>query len=406
MILFIEFFCLLGAGFFAGLETGLLSADKLHIFSRKEKGILWARMTDFLLSRPERLLGTTLIGTNISVVTASIVLAGYLRDRCGGIIVTLGSIGLSVVFLLLSEIIPKTFFKRYANTVTVRLAVVMVGFYVLFLPISFILNRIIGFFFLLTGRNHHDKMPQSKEDFRLLMHLSSRESGLGYDDSRIIDDIIDFGASTAREAMIPFHRYPVCHKNQNPGRIISLARQTGFRFIPVFERRTDDIIGCLDVRSLAGNADEPVVSLLQEPVYYPETKPLPDLLDEMIAKELEVVFLTDEYGAIAGVITPMEIASRLIGFIPGKEHTHKDEIRKDGPGIFIAGGATDLEFFSHETGIPIEKGSTETLGGYLCEKLGRIPPAGTVYSENKVAYTVLESDRRWIIRIRIEYIPE
>ena len=72
MIILIEVLCLLFASFFAGMETGLLSADRIKIFGKKEGGNSWAKSADFLLKKPERLLGTTLIGTNIAVVTSSI----------------------------------------------------------------------------------------------------------------------------------------------------------------------------------------------------------------------------------------------------------------------------------------------------------------------------------------------
>ena len=60
--------CTLAAAFFAGLETGLLSADQLQLYLKKERGVYWARAAEFLLLRPERLLSTTLIGTNACIV--------------------------------------------------------------------------------------------------------------------------------------------------------------------------------------------------------------------------------------------------------------------------------------------------------------------------------------------------
>ena len=73
--------CIISSAFFSGLETGLLSADQLALYLKKETGVNYARAADFLLLKPERLLGTTLIGTNISVVTAAVLFSSFLRQQ-------------------------------------------------------------------------------------------------------------------------------------------------------------------------------------------------------------------------------------------------------------------------------------------------------------------------------------
>ena len=158
-----------------------------------------------------------MIGTNIAVVTSAVVLNSFLRTRYSGAVAVAGSLLLTLIYLLFAEIIPKTFFRRYADSITVRLAVVMRVFFYLFLPFSFLLNIVVrALMILLRQKNLGEKLPRSREDFRLLIHLSSRESGFGYDDYRTIDDILDFSMTLASEAMIPLHKFPVFHINTLP----------------------------------------------------------------------------------------------------------------------------------------------------------------------------------------------
>ena len=100
--------CMAGAAFFAGIETGLLSADQLSLYLKKESGVSYARSADFLLLKPERLLGTTLIGTNLCVVTAAIAVASSLRQRGLAESAWIASLGLSLVLLVFTEVIPKS----------------------------------------------------------------------------------------------------------------------------------------------------------------------------------------------------------------------------------------------------------------------------------------------------------
>ena len=77
MIFLYLLICTISAGFFAGLETGLLSANRMLIQEKKRRGVFKARCAEFLLIKPERLLATTLVGTNIANVTGSVLLTNF-----------------------------------------------------------------------------------------------------------------------------------------------------------------------------------------------------------------------------------------------------------------------------------------------------------------------------------------
>jgi CBS domain containing-hemolysin-like protein len=399
--------CTIAAAFFAGLETGLLAADQLTLYLKKEKGITYARAADFLLLKPERLLGTTLIGTNISVVTAAIVVTSALRDRGFESAAWLGSLALSVFLLVVTEIIPKSFFRRRADSIAVRLAPILVIFHFLFLPLAVILNGIVKAILLFSGgKATRSKLPQSRDDLRLLVRLGSRESGLGRTEHRVFEDIFDFRTTLAREVMIPMHEYPVCASIATIEEAVQISYTNRIRFLPVFEGRADNIIGYLDVEGLlrlelkTGNRPR-IRDLMTEAVFYPDVKRIPDLLLEMNRRKIEVVFLSDEYGSVSGLITPAEIASEIVGFVPGEVFQQTEDIEILGPGHYIVAGVTDIEDLYHETGIPLRKLNYDTVGGFVCEHLGRIPEVGTAYEYGGYRFRVLERDDRHIIKIEI-----
>ncbi len=403
MIVFQILLCTLSAGFFAGLETGLLSADQLAIYLKKENGVFYARAADFLLLRPERLLATTLIGTNISVVTAAILFAAFLRRFGLSWGSWAGSLVLSLFLLIFSEIIPKTFFRRHADNIGTKMAPVLVLFYFLFLPVSFVLNMIVnGLLFLFGQYERKSKLPQSREDLRLLVRLGSREFGLDRSDQRVFEDIFDFRDTLAREVMIQIHEYPVCHIDSSPKELVKLALEKGIRFVPIYRERADNITGYVDIEEMLGFETANIKDKINEAVYYPDTKRIPDLLLEMNTKKIEVVFLSDEYGAISGLITPAEIATEIVGFIPGEQIEKLPDIQVLSPGYYRVAGTTDIEDIKHETGILIEKGNYDTIGGFLCERLGEIPGLGVIYEENGMIYRVIDRDDRHIKKVEIK----
>ncbi|MQY76035.1 MAG: DUF21 domain-containing protein, partial [Spirochaeta sp.] len=298
-MIFLELFsCLLFAAFFAGLETGLLSADQLVIYSLKERGVFTARAADFLLKKPERLLGTTLTGTNIAVVAAAVLLSSFLRKTGLSSGLWIGSLGLSIVLLIFSEIVPKSFFRQRSESISIKLAPILLFFYFLFLPLTFLLNTVVNLALLIMGHSKFkSKLPQSREDLRLLVHLSSREAGLNPSDYSLFIDIFDFRNTMAREAAIPLHEYPVCRVDREPAKLAEIYFRTGYRFIPVYQDRTDNLMGYVDVEEMLYRDTHSISEIIQDALFYPDTKRLPELLLEMNRKKMEVVFLSDEYGA-------------------------------------------------------------------------------------------------------------
>ncbi len=405
--------CILCSSFFASLEIGLLSADQLAIYLKKERGVFYARAADFLLLKPERLLGTTLIGTNISVVTAAILFSSALRQLGFSLASWAGVLALSFV-LLISEIILKSFFRRHADTISVKLAPVLVIFYFLFLPLSIILNTIVNSLLYLFGQyDRKSKLPQSKEDLRLLVRLGTRESVLARSDRIVFEDIFDFRDTLAREVMIQIHKHPVCHIDSSPRNVVKVALESGCRFIPIYKERADNLIGYIDIEDLftfspqlpglspdKNNVDS-IREIIRDAVYYPDIKRIPELLLEMNTRNLDVAFLSDEYGAISGMITPYEIASEIIGFIPGEQTGLGQEIRMINPDHYLVSGTADIEDIRNETGIQLKRGNYDTVGGFLCDRLGEIPGVGDTYVENGIYYKIVDRDDRHIKRIEI-----
>jgi CBS domain containing-hemolysin-like protein len=121
----------------------------------------------------------------------------------------------------------------------------------------------------------------------------------------------------------------------------------------------------------------------------------------MNRRKIEVVFLSDEYGAVSGLITPAEIASEIVGFVPGEAFQQTEDIEILGPGHYLVAGVTDIEDLYHETGIHLRKLNSDTVGGFICEHLGRIPEIGTAFEYGGYSFTVLERDDRHIIKIEI-----
>jgi putative hemolysin len=398
--------CVLLAAFFSGLETGLVSADQFALYAAKEKGAFYARAADFLLLKPERLLSTTLVGTNIAVVTATVLLSNRLRESGPEWVVAAGSVGLAVVMLIVAEVIPKSFFRQHADTVSVRLAPVLVAFYLLFYPFATVLNAVVKALLVVFGQLRPTKNTvSSKSSLRLLVRLGSREAGVSLADQRVIEDIFDFSDTLAREVMVQMHRTLACPATMPLQEIVGRANRAEVRYVPIYQGRLDSTVGYIDIEEIVSAQTLEVQSLLHVPVFYPDTKRLPDLLSDMNTRGLRVVFLSNEYGRISGIITPDEIVAEIAGARPGTRGSEEPDVVAVADGVYSVSGTADVEDFSHETGIVLPKGSYDTVGGCVLSNLGRIPETGEEITIGPARFVVTDCDELHIKRLTVQRQP-
>ena len=393
--------CLIFAGFFGGLETGMLTVNRFVIQDKRKSGILYARAVEFLLVKPERLLGTTLIGYNMGNVTAAVLLTNYFESRGLSSYTWLGILAMTFVFLVFDDLIPKSFFRLHANTIAARLGPALLVFYALFLPISLILNTLVkAILYIIGGHRTRREELRTKRDLRFLANLTGKEAGLATEDLRIIEDILHFRDQVAAEVMISLHKLPVLGITQSAVDAVRLSVETGFRFLPVSQQRTDNIVGFVDVMDLLWTEKSQVREIVKTAIFYPETKRIPDLLLDMNRKSQKVVFLVDEYGGITGMITPNQIVADVMRYSP-EEGVADNDIQRIERGCFVVDGETDLENFGSETGIALAHSINRTIGGYISEKLGVIPEVDTEYHESGYTFRVMKRDARRISSLEV-----
>jgi len=398
--------CLLASGFFAGLETGVLAANRMVLQEKRRRGVLYARAAEYLVGRPARLLGVTLIGTNFANVAAAVILTDYFDSLGWSRFAWAGVLGLTLVFVVLADLIPKSFFRRHADGLTVSLTPLLVAFYFLLIPLYAVLNVIVHAIMLATGQHRGGREEvRSRRDLRFLVHLAGQEVGLSRDDQRIIEDILDFREQSAREVMTPFHQVPVVTYGQSVPEVARLAVDTGSRFLPVARIRTDNLVGYIDTAELLWRPDARLDALLHECAFYPETSALADLLHDMNRRYLEVAFLADEFGGIAGMITPSQIIGDIVHYAP-ETGPQGPTIQRLGPGHFRLSGDTALEDVGHEIGLVLRGSYNRTIGGYLCERLGMIPQRDATYTEGGHHFRIADRDARHVKEVEITRVKE
>jgi Mg2+/Co2+ transporter CorB len=129
---------LIFSAFSSGSETGMMASNKIKLrnLSKDAKG---ARRALKLLQRPDILLSSILIGNNFANILASAIVTIIMIDYFDGNVL-LGSVILTLVILIFSEITPKTMASVYPENFATKSSWLLKVMVVLFKPLVWLTN--------------------------------------------------------------------------------------------------------------------------------------------------------------------------------------------------------------------------------------------------------------------------
>ncbi|HEY3174588.1 MAG TPA: hemolysin family protein [Candidatus Polarisedimenticolia bacterium] len=396
--------CLVAEGFFAGSEVALISLDRSRIRRQAEAGSLAARHVLTLLERPERLLSTTLIGTSLSVVTASF-LANEMFARRFGPDLSAWAIAMMIpLILLFGEVLPKTISRRHAEAIALKvvfpLRLVMFAFGPVVAVTSGVARLLIRPFRARTGR-----LPfVTKEELRMILQAEQRIA-LERDEASLIKHLIDFADTKAGEQMTPLVDVAALPAQSTLAEAVRVIHERGFSRIPIYTGRVDNITGLVEAMDLidAAPGQTSLAPYIKKPFYVPETARIDRLLDEFRKHHQEMAVVVDEYGAAVGLLTLEDIIEQIVGDVLDEfDRPGRTGIEKKGEGILLVDGRCKIDDLEAELGMPLPRSGYETVAGLVGHLFQKVPRAGESLEHTGFRLTVLDASQRTVRRVKIE----
>ena len=189
--------------------------------------------------------------------------------------------------------------------------------------------------------------------------------------------------------------------------------RSGHSRIPVYHETRDNIVGIVHAKDVlhslldahnqnAQAADPPAAAVMREPFFVPETKSIRTLLQEFRARKQHIAIALDEYGGTSGLITIEDVLEEIVGDIEDEHDAPRQEdIRPLGDGAYELTGRALLEDLE-DMGINLDSDEVDTVSGYLSMKAGHVPAPGESFTLDGWTFTVLEADKKLILRLRME----
>ncbi len=419
------FTCLLLSAFFSSTETAFFSLSPLRLKKLESEGDTRAGEILRVISDKQRLLVTILIGNTLANVAATAVATGWIVRmlphstfaeffgsglRTGVFFATLC---VASVILIFGEILPKmvAIYGAYGFS---RLVVKPLRFSMgLFFPISAL---VIGLTRKILPRysdwNNHLGSSTSLEEIDNYFSLGEEVGIIERDEKEMISSVFEFGDTLVREVMVPRPDIISMPINISLEDMLKLVRDDGHSRFPVYDGNLDKVVGIIYVKDILIKLDEikesySLFKLLRPPFFVPETKKLNDLLSEFQKRKQHLALVVDEYGGISGLVTIEDLLEEIVGEIVDEydleEQAPLNRIDDNTYSIDARFSISDLEA---ELNCQLGYEDSETVGGFVLEKLGRIPQRGESFEEPQGIFQVTEIKGNRILRVRFTMNPK
>ncbi len=305
--------CLIGSAFFSGSETALTSLPLTRLEALRERsGHLTRRGLDRWAHNPRRLLITILIGNNLVNVLASALATriSYRLTASSGLASVVGI--MTLVILVFGEITPKSLAQVHSEGVSHAVAGPLYLVDLLMTPITWLFGLLMN---LLT-RTRRPKAPVTEQDLLFMLRLAHHHAQLPGDTRNMIESLLRFNTTIAREIMVPRPLVHTIDRSWPLEKVRLTIEESGHSRFPVIDGSPDAIVGVLHAKALLNlAADEPWTRLVRKPVFVPETKILPKLLQDFRRSRQHLAIVLDEFGGFAGVITLEDALEMVVGEI-------------------------------------------------------------------------------------------
>ena len=394
------------SGFFSGSETGMMAANKIKLKNLSKKPHRGAKRALKLLHKPDLLLSTILIGNNFANILASAIVTIIMINYFGGNVL-LGSVLLTLVILIFSEITPKTMAAIKPESFAIKSSLLLNVLLFVFKPLIYITNLLssgVLKLFKLNAKDANDNDNLNTQELKTLLDESGDLIPKQY--RGMLSSILGMEELVVEDIMTPTSEIIGLDLNDSYESNKKIIESTEYTRLPVFKDEIDNEIGTLHLKDSHAFLDEleinnNVDNILRTTYFVSQSTALMKQLREFQLNGKSMALVVDEYGEIQGLITIEDIFKEIAGkFGSDRVELEKEfTILKDGS--VITDGNSKIRDLNNFLDWSIPEENSKTINGLITEYLDLIPQSNLCVQIDNYKFEVIRIDDNSIDRIKI-----
>ncbi|HEU4654430.1 MAG TPA: hemolysin family protein [Steroidobacteraceae bacterium] len=397
-------------GFFALSEMALVSAKRSRLQTAAEQGRSGARSALALIEDPTTLLSAIQIGITFVSMFTGVYSGATLAEPLGRTLLQYGvteryaeniATGLVVfavtfVTLIVGELIPKRVALLHADTLAIHVAPFMRWFAKVMAPFVWLLRKSVNAFLKLIPVSAAPQGAVTEDDVRALVAEGTRAGVFLASERRLLEGVLALADRKVGSIMIP--RQDVIWLDiDEPIQVLwQQAKASGHARFLVAREKFDNLLGVITLADLSEAVHRGKLEANKDlipPLHIPDSISVLQLLDQFQRSSTHLAVVTDEYGEIEGITTPIDILKAIAGELPELGSRERPEAIQRADGSWLIDGHLPIEELQRRLSRRdmIGKGY-HTVAGFVLARLGRIPKAGDTLTWRDVRIEIVDMD--------------
>lgn len=398
---------------FSFIETSVTSLRLFKLKEIAEATGKYKALFQVFERNPSRILITVLVAYNFVNVLAA-VFSSQLMEKITQILNISERLGFAIGILvttttiLITDLIPKNLATLHGERLfKSTLWITNVLYYMLYPFVTF-LSRFTNAVSHLIAGGHAQEVTESvtsEKEIQFLIDYINEKGLMERHKTAMLKSIFELGTTSVKDIMVPETSIISINVNASVKEALDLFAKHHFTRMPVYEERTDNVIGIIHQKDLfqmlSKNEERPLRDIVRPIMFIPESAKVLKALKDFIGQRMHMAMVLNEYGGITGLITLEDVIEEIVGEIRDEFESVPEHVTALKSGAMLVNASIDLEELESLLNIKFDVEDALTLGGFLIEQYQYVPQAGEQLHYKGFIFVVKQADPKKVSQVLI-----
>ena len=391
-----------------------MSLNRYRMKHLAKQGHRGARLASILLSKTDKLLGVILLGNTLCIVASSaieVLISHHLFGE-GKYVLGVGSLVLTFIILVFSEISPKVIAAAHPEKFAFACSYLLYPLLWLFNPIVSFVNLFVKGFMLLLGiKANFEESQHAVTTDELRSIVTDAGHFIPKKHRSILLNLFELEKITVDDVMTAHTQVEAIDFDAPLDDILQQISNSQHTRLPVRQGEHEEIIGILHLRKIMSqlrvnnesNAldKEMLRDVIAEPYFIPSGTPLYTQIQQFQENKQRVALVVDEYGEFKGLVTLEDILEEMIGDFTTQSPSRLGSYRKEADGSWLVDGSSTLRDLNKKLNLHFPLDGPRTLNGLIIEHFEDIPESNTSFKVGSHVLEIVQTQDRIVKSVKI-----
>ena len=391
-----------------------MSLNRYRMKHLAKQGHRGARLASVLLAKTDKLLGVISLGNTLCIVASSaleVIISHQLFGE-GEYVLGLGSLALTFVILVFSEISPKVIAAAHAEKLGFACSYLLYPLLWLFNPVVSFVNYFVKAFVRLLGiKVNFEETLHAVTTEELRSIVSDAGQYIPKKNRAILLNLFDLEKITVDDVMTAHTLVEVIDFDADIDDILQRISNSHHTRLPVREGDKEEIIGIIHIRKVINQIraynlndqldKESLRAIMDAPYFVPAGTPLYTQIQQFQENQERVGLVVDEYGEFKGLVTLEDILEEVIGDFTTQSPSRMGSYRKEADGSWLVDGSSSLRDLNKKLNLALPLEGPRTLNGLILEHFEDIPEPSTSLKVGEHTLEIIQTQDRIVKSVKI-----